>query len=318
LTSRDLLIVLLSGGASSLLAAPANGLTLADEQTVTNRLLRCGANIQEINTVRKHLSSVKGGRMSELTDATIVTLILSDVPGDDLSAIGSGPTVPDPSTYDEAVMILKRYRLWRSIPPRVRQHLSKGQQGYLAETPKPGSSMFRRVHHHLIGSNTVAVAAVRKAARASGLRTLVHTSFTGNAAQAGVRFGRMARRLATSSRSQERPCCIVAGGETTVVVTGKGQGGRAQEFAVAAAREIAGLQRVWIAAIGTDGTDGPTDVAGAVVDENTFTRAKDRGIDLDAALARHDTYPALKRLGSHIVTGPTGTNVNDLYLLLVL
>jgi glycerate-2-kinase len=318
LTSRDLLIVLLSGGASSLLAAPANGLTLADEQTVTNKLLRCGADIREINTVRKHLSSIKGGRMAESTRASIVTLILSDVPGDDLSAIASGPTVPDPTTYDETVLILKRYRLWRSIPPRVQKYLLKGQRGRVKETPKARSSVFRRVHHHLIGSNTVAVAAVLKAARASGLRTLVHESFTGNAVQAGMRFGKMARRLATSSRSQKRPCCIVAGGETTVVVTGKGQGGRAQEFAVAAAQEIAGLQRVWVAAVGTDGTDGPTNVAGAVVDGTTIKRAKQCGIDLDKALAHHDTYPVLKRLDCHIMTGPTGTNVNDLYLLLAL
>jgi len=316
---RDLLIMLLSGGASSLLPAPVTGITLADKQRTTENLLRCGATIQEINTVRKHLSRIKGGRLAEMTAATIVTLILSDVLGDDLSAIASGPTVPDPTTYQDAVAILKRYRIWQAAPQRVRQHLNYGCQGFASETPKPGSSLFRRVHHHIVGNNATAVTAVTNAAREAGLRTLVHTlALTGEAREAGKQFGVMARNIAREGKPLQRPCCVLAGGETTVTVSGKGKGGRAQEFVVAAALEIAGLAKVWVVAIGTDGTDGPTDAAGAVVDGDTVARAQRLSVDLKGALKRHNTYPALKRLHQLIVTGPTGTNVNDLYLLIVL
>jgi glycerate 2-kinase len=316
---RDLLIVLLSGGASSLLPAPVAGVTLADKQQTTQELLRCGASIREINTVRKHLSRIKGGRLAEMTDATVVTLILSDVLGDDLSAIASGPTAPDPTTFHDAVTILKRYRIWRAVPQRVRQHLDRGCQGFESETPKPGASLFRRVHHHIVGNNRAVIMAVIRAAREAGLRILVHrTALIGEAREEGKRFGTLARKIARGHKPLQRPCCAVAGGETTVTVTGKGTGGRAQEFAVAAALEIAELAKVWVVAIGTDGTDGPTDAAGAVVDGHTVTRAQRLSVDLKGALKRHNTYPALKTLQQLITTGPTGTNVNDLYLLLVL
>jgi glycerate 2-kinase len=316
---RDLLIVLLSGGASSLLPAPVAGVTLADKQRTTQELLRCGASIHDINTVRKHLSRIKGGRLAELTEATVVTVILSDVLGDDLSAVASGPTVPDPTTYQEAVAILKRDRIWRVLPQRVRQHLERGCQGFVSETPKPGSSLFRRVHHHIVGNNAAAVAAVIRAAREAGLRTLVYRpALTGEARVEGQRFGALARNIVREGKPLQRPCCVVAGGETTVTVTGKGTGGRAQEFAAAAALEIAGLAKVWVVAIGTDGTDGPTDAAGAVIDGHTVSRAQRLSVDLKGALKRHNTYPALKKLQQLIITGPTGTNVNDLYLLLVL
>lgn len=319
LTRRDLLIVLLSGGASSLLPAPVQGVTLADKRATTDRLLRCGATIQEINAVRKHLSTIKGGRLAESTPATVVTLILSDVLGDDLSAIASGPTAPDPTTYHDAVAILRRYRIWRTIPPRVRQHLLQGQRGHVTETPKPRSSIFQRVHHHVIGNNTNAVTALAQAANDAGLKIHVHsTKLKGEARMVGKRFGLIARSIVNRRQPLPPPCCVVAGGETTVTVGGKGKGGRAQEFAVAAAREIAWLQRVWVAAIGTDGTDGPTDVAGAVVDGRTVAQAKRLGINLDHALQHNNTYPPLKRLHCHISTGPTGTNVNDLYLILAL
>ncbi len=316
---HDLLIVLLSGGASSLLPAPVAGVTLADKQRTTQELLRCGASIREINTVRKHLSRIKGGRLAELTKATIATLILSDVLGDDLSAIASGPTVPDPTTYQEAVAILKRYHIWRVVPQRVRRHLDRGCQGFAHETPKPGASLFRRVHHHIVGNNLAVVTTVAHAVREAGLRTLVHRSaLTGEARDEGQRFGILAKNIVRACKPLQRPCCVVAGGETTVTVTGKGTGGRAQEFAAAAALEIAGLAKVWVVAIGTDGTDGPTDAAGAVVDGHTMARARRLSVDLKGALKQHNTYPALKRLDQLIVTGPTGTNVNDLYLLLVL
>ncbi len=314
---RDLLIVLLSGGASSLLPAPVAGVTLADKQRTTEKLLRCGATIREINTVRKHLSRIKGGRLAESTEATVVTLILSDVLGDDLSTIASGPTVPDPTTYRESVAILKRYRIWMTVPQRVRQHLDRGCRGLVSETPKLGSPLFRRVRHHIVGNNGVAVRAVARAAREAGFRTIVQEAITGEAREAGQRFGARAKTLLRNGRPLRKPCCLVAGGETTVTVTRKGAGGRAQEFATAAALEIAGLAKVWVVAIGTDGTDGPTDAAGAVVDGGTVARAQRLQVDLAGALKGHNTYPALKKLDQLIVTGPTGTNVNDLYLLLV-
>ncbi|HLZ33475.1 MAG TPA: glycerate kinase [Nitrospira sp.] len=319
LNVRDLLIVLLSGGASSLMPAPVPGITLADKQLVTRQLLRCGATIGEMNTVRKHLSNLKGGRLAESTKATVITLILSDVLGDDLSSIASGPTAPDPTTYGEAVDCLKRYGIWVSTPKTVRVHLEQGSRGLLAETPKPRAPLFRRVHHRIIGNSQLALVAVTRAAREAGLRTVLYSpAMAGEARDVGFRFGALARGILAEKNPLARPCCIVAGGETTVTVKGNGKGGRAQEFSVAAAKAIAGLPNVWVAAIGTDGTDGPTDVAGALVSGETLVRARRRGVDLDSALARNDTYRALKALRSHIMTGPTGTNVNDLYLLFVL
>lgn len=319
LNSRDLLIVLLSGGASSLMPAPASGISLADKQRVTKQLLRCGADIGEINTVRKHLSNLKGGRLAEATKATVITLILSDVLGDDLSAIASGPTAPDPTTYADAIECLKRYRIWSASPRSVRKRLEQGRRGRLTETPKPGSPIFRRVQHQIVSNNELAIAAVTRTAREAGLRTIIHsTTLTGEARVVGSKFGGLARTILAKNFPVSKPCCIAAGGETTVTVKGAGKGGRAQEFAVAAAKAIAGLPNVWVAAVGTDGTDGPTHVAGALVSGETVAKARRLGIDLDLALAQNNTFPPLRALRSHITTGPTGTNVNDLYLLLVL
>ena len=318
LTDRDLLIVLLSGGASSLMPAPIHGITLADKQRVTRQLLRSGAEIAEINSVRKHLSSLKGGRLAESTKATVVTLILSDVLGDDVSAIASGPTAPDPTTYDGAVDCLKRYKIWSQVPRAVRDHLERGRRGQIPETPKARSRVFRRVHNEIIGNSRLALGSLMRIARNAGLRTvLLSMTMTGEARIVGAQFGALARKIIDKKRPVAKPCCMMAGGETTVTVKGGGKGGRAQEFAVAAAKVIAGLPNVWVAAVGTDGSDGPTDVAGALVGGRTVAQADRLGIDLDLALSRNDTYPALKRLGSHIITGPTGTNVNDLYLLFV-
>jgi glycerate-2-kinase len=201
----------------------------------------------------------------------------------------------------------------------VRKHLLNGRRGTIPETPKPGSSRFRRVQHEIIGNNVSALTAVTAAARQAGLRTvLLSTALTGEARLAALEFAAPARQIATGSDAMKPPCCIVAGGETTVTVRGNGKGGRAQEFATAAATVIAGLPNVWVAAFGTDGIDGPTDAAGAVVSGDTLRKAATRHLDVRRALRRHDTYPLLKALNAHIVTGPTGTNVNDLYLLLVL
>lgn len=319
LTPRDLLIVLLSGGASSLLPAPVVGVTLADKQRTTRLLLRSGATINEINVVRKHLSLVKGGGLAVSTRARIVTLLLSDVIGDDLGSIGSGPTAGDPSTFADAIEVLQRYRSWHAVPAAVRRCLCRGQKGDAPETLKPGSRRLRSVQHHIIGNNRMMLEAVARVAQQAGLHTkFVSPPIMGEARVAAKRLTDLAKAMTEGHGSLKRPCCVVAGGETTVTVTGHGRGGRAQEFAASAAFEIAGLPNTWVMALGTDGTDGPTDAAGAIVSGSTVARAKTLGIDLRSSLNRHNTYPALKALGCHIHTGPTGTNVNDLYLVLLL
>jgi len=319
LSPRDLVFVLLSGGASSLLPAPVFGITLADKQHTTHLLLRCGASIDEINAVRKHLSRLKGGGLVLSTQATIVTLILSDVIGDDIATIGSGPTAPDPTTFADAIAVLQRYKIWRSVPGTVRRHLLQGRKGVLPETLKSGSRRLRRVHHVIIGNNRGMLDAVVQAARRAGLRPiLLDAAVTGEACVAAEQFVGVATTFLRQRRRSRRPLCLIAGGEPTVTVTGRGKGGRAQEFAVAAAFQLDGLSNVWLVAIGSDGTDGPTDAAGAVVSGGTVTQAGTLGVNLRRALEKHNTYHALRALGRHIYTGPTGTNVNDLYLILIL
>lgn len=319
LTRNDLLLVLISGGASALLPAPAAGISLKDKQDTTGLLLRSGATIQEMNAVRKHLSMLKGGQLAAATKARVVSVILSDVIGDDLGTIGSGPTAPDSTTYRDAIRILQSYRVWSRIPTSVRRHLTQGRRGVLSETPKPGASVFRRVTHHLIGNNRAAVETASAVCSSEGVTPLVLTTeLTGEAKMAARWFGSLARQVILRGRPARRPCCLIAGGELTVTVQGKGTGGRAQEFALAAAKEIVGLPNVYVAGFGTDGTDGPTDAAGAVVDGQTVTRASKRRLNLPRALSNNNAYPLLKSLKQLVITGPTGTNVNDLYLLLVL
>jgi len=316
---QDLLFVLISGGASSLLPLAAPGITLRDKQIVNNLLLRSGASIHEINAVRKHLSAIKGGRLAASCRAQVVTLLLSDVVGDDVASIGSGPTAPDPKTYRDAEEVLRRHELWMRIPASVRSHVRQGLKGRLPETPKPGASIFRRVSHHVIGSNAQAITAIARAAVARGIHPLVLTAtLTGQAREVAKVYGALAREIAARGRPATRPACIIAGGELTVTVRGPGRGGRAQEFALAAAQEIEGLSDTWVVGFGTDGTDGPTEMAGAVVSGATSALARARGVSIEDALARNDSYAAFKRLGGHILTGPSGTNVSDAYLLLVL
>jgi glycerate-2-kinase len=315
---RDLVIVLLSGGASSLLPSPADGLTLADKRRTTRLLLRSGATIGELNCVRKHLSSLKGGRLAAQTKAAVLSLVLSDVIGDDLSVIASGPTAPDPTTYGEACAVVQRYGLWSSIPRAVRTHLLAGKRNRRAETPKPGDPIFRRVRNVLLSIRPRVARAVAAAARGAGFHaTVLSTDWIGEAREAAKTFGTLARAVAATGRPVPRPACIVAMGELTVTVRGRGAGGRAQELALAAACEIAGLRDVWIAAVGTDGRDGPTDVAGAVASGTTAARARRRGLDPQRMLARNDSYRFFQAVGGHIRTGPTGANANDLYLLIV-
>lgn len=317
LGSEELLIVLLSGGASSLLPLPDEGLTLTDKQRVTRLLLRSGTTIAELNTVRKHLSAIKGGRLAAATRAQVLTLILSDVGGDDLGVIGSGPTAPDQTTFLDAVRIIRRYGLWNRLPTPVRIHLVEGLAGWRPETPKPRSRVFRRVQHVVVGNNRLALEAAAKAARAAGYESVLIEEFvTGEASLVGRWMGELGKNLA-SRTALPGSVCVLAGGELTVTVRGSGKGGRAQEFALAAALAMQGTSGVWAVGVGTDGRDGPTDVAGAVVDGDTVSRGRKKQLDAAAYLKRNDSYTFFKKVGGHIRTGPTGTNVNDLYMLLV-
>ena len=319
LTDRDLVLMVLSGGASSLLAAPADGLTLKEKQLTTRLLLRSGAAIHEINTVRKHLSGIKGGRLASATAATVITLTLSDVLGDDPATIGSGPMAPDPSTFADAKRVLDTYGIRNRIPPAVRRHVDRGVQGRIPDTPKPGEALFSRIRHHVIGNNRAVIECMAKRARALGLRPLILTAtLSGEAREMGTLFGNLAREMCVSGNPIRPPACLLAGGELTVTVNGKGLGGRAQEFALAAAPSIEGLSKVFVAGFGTDGIDGPTTAAGAVVDGGIISRAREKDVSPEAALRENDSYGFFRRVGGHVVTGPTGTNVNDVYMILAL
>ncbi len=313
-TSEDLVIMLISGGASSLLGIPAEGLTLDDLRATDDLLLKSGAAIGEINAVRKHLDRLKGGRLAVLAaPATLITIVLSDVVGADLSSIGSGPTVPDPTALDDCLEILDRYHIAGSVPPAV---LSLLRSGPAAETPKPGDAVFNGALTVLAGDNRLACRAAAAEAQQLGLNSLVLTAqVTGEAREVAKVLAGVLREVDASGMPVPRPCCIVAGGETTVTVRGSGKGGRNQEVALSAALALDGVRDVLFASIGSDGVDGPTDAAGGIVDGTTAARARTQGLDIRRALAENDSYPLLKALDGLVMTGPTGTNVCDLYLL---
>jgi glycerate 2-kinase len=304
-------VALLSGGASALLCAPADGLGLADKQAVTRALLDAGADIASFNTVRKHCSRVKGGGLARAAAdaAGCWTLVLSDVVGDDLATIASGPTVGDPTTFADALAALARLGV---TPPRaVADRLRRGAAGEIAETPKPGDPVFARVHTRLAGGNGDAVAAMAAEAGRRGYAVVVQRELlTGDAADAGARLA--AALLAAPGRE---PIAIVAGGETTVRARPGGVGGRSQHLALAAAAALAGTGAVLLAA-GTDGVDGPTGAAGGCVDGETTARARAAGVDVADALAATDSHRALEATGDLVVTGPTGTNVADVVVAL--
>jgi hydroxypyruvate reductase len=314
LTQRDMLLLLLSGGASALLAAPAAGLRLSDKQVTTALLQRAGADIGELNTVRKHLSRLKGGQLARAAaPARVLALVLSDVVGDDLSVIASGPSVADPTRYADAIAVLERHRLAARVPRRVWQHLQAGASGACADTPKPGDACFRRVTTKLVGSNRRSLAAAVASARRLGLRPrLLSAGLAGEARE-------VARVLCALLPEQpRRVTCLLAGGETTVTVRGSGRGGRNQEMAVAAALALAGRPGAAVfASLATDGKDGNTAAAGGVADDCSVERARRLGLPpATAFLARSDSHGFLAGLGDLVVTGPTGTNVMDLTLLL--
>ncbi len=311
----DLVICLLSGGASALLPAPAAPITLAEKQETTKLLLACGATIHQMNAVRKHISAVKGGRLAKVAaPAHILSLILSDVVGDQLDVIGSGPTAPDASAFADALAVLDRFGLRKRVPRSVREKLERGSAA--DETPKPGDPLFSRVDNAIVGSNQKSLEAAAAAAKALGYRTLILAStIEGETRDVARLHAAIARQIRVSGQPVRPPVCIVSGGETTVTIRGEGKGGRNQEFALAAALDLTGLKDVLVLSAGTDGTDGPTDAAGAVADGETCARA---GMDAaQAALAKNDSYPFFESLGDLVKTGPTGTNVMDLHLVLV-
>lgn len=316
---EDLVFCLLSGGGSALLPLPAPGVTLEDKQGTTRELLACGASIHEINAIRKHLSGIKGGRLAGAAfPATLVSLILSDVIGDDLDTIASGPTVPDRSTFAECLGILEKYGISGKIPPGALEHLQRGVRGEVTETPKEDDPAFRKTQAVIVGSAGLSLAAARDEALRMGYRTLILSSvMEGETRDVARVHGAIGKEVVRTGNPVPRPACLLSGGETTVTLRGKGLGGRNTEFALAAAMEIAGLPGIVVFSAGTDGTDGPTDAAGAVADGTTVDRARERGLSPSGFLADNDSYHFFEALGDLVVTGPTLTNVMDLRIVLV-
>lgn len=316
---NDLVIFLLSGGASALLPFPADQIDLKEKQEMTQLLLDCGADIQEINTIRKHISRIKGGWLAKWAyPSTVIGLILSDVVGDHLDVIGSGPTVPDPSTFEEAWEILKKYDLINEIAPSIRKHLQLGKEGKIDETPKPQEVIFERVYNSLLGSNILALLAAKEEAAALGFNVLILSSSIEGETREAARFHTaIAKEVISSGNPIPRPACILSGGETTVTIKGKGLGGRNQEFVLAGGLEISGVEKVVLLSGGTDGTDGPTDATGAVADHTTVQRGKSLGLDPNFYLDNNDAYPFFKTLEDLLMTGPTHTNVMDVRILLI-
>ena len=319
---NELVLVLVSGGGSALIPYPADQITLQEKIAATDLLLACGATINQINCVRKHLSRLKGGGLARMAaPADLHALILSDVLGDDLSSIASGPTVADDTTYADAIEILEAKSIWDQVPVSVRQHLEQGKQGRIAETPKPGDDIFKNTRHTLIGSNTISVNAMLEAARKLGYETELYSEHLSGEAgmwRATLVAQCIERRL--KSPPQDKPVALLAGGETTVTLKGNGRGGRNQEMALAfaLAAEQQGLTGNWaFLSGGTDGRDGPTDAAGGIVDNNSIKRMTQAGINPIERLENNDSYTALKASDDLVNTGATGTNVADLQILLI-
>jgi len=315
----DLVICLISGGGSALMTAPAEGIGLADKQDTTRKLLACGADIHEMNAVRKHLSAVKGGRLAErAAPATVISLILSDVVGDDLDVIASGPTVPDPTTFRDARRVLEGHGIFEAVAPSVRQYILDGIKGRHAETPKEDHPCFQRCRSFLVGTNFQALKASAARAQALGYRPLILSArLEGEAREAAKVLCAVAVEAAQSGHPCPPPLCLLCGGEPTVTLTGDGLGGRNQEMALAAALALEGHEGIVMLSGGTDGTDGPTDAAGAVADGDTVRRARRLGLDPRDFLQRNDAYHFFEPLQDLLITGPTRTNVMDTVIFLV-
>ncbi len=310
-TADDLVLVLVSGGGSALTPAPAPPVTLDEKQQVTRQLLAAGATINELNAVRKHLSRIKGGQLARAAaPARVVTLILSDVIGDPLDVIASGPTAPDPTTFEEALTVIERRGLIDIAPRSALERLRAGARGEVEETPKPADPIFDRVTNLVIGNNAL----IGDAAVAAAGRLGYRPHFLTRQLQGEARG--VARDLVDRARRLDPPACVIATGETTVTVRGSGKGGRCQEFALAAAIEIEGQKDFTVLAAGTDGTDGPTSAAGGVVDGETVSRGRTAALDANALLDDNDSYRFLQSTGDLLLSGPTNTNLLDLYLVL--
>lgn len=317
---NDLVISLISGGGSSLMPLPRGQVTIADKRKITDALLKSGATISEINTVRKHISDFKGGWLAKKTyPATILNLILSDVVGDPLDFIASGPTVPDSTTFADGINVLKKYNLWDGAPRSIRKLLKEGVGGLIPETPKAGDKAFKKTLNVVVGNNRSASSEACNHLRSAGLNAFLLTStLEGEAKQVGAFFAAVIREIVSSDNPAPRPCAMVAGGETTVVVKGKGKGGRNQEIPLAAALKLCRADGLVLASLATDGIDGPTDAAGAIVDGKTMLRASKAGVFPEEYLVENDSYNFFSKLNDLIFTGPTGTNVNDISVLVAL
>ena len=317
---KDLIICLISGGGSALLVQPHKEITLQDIQTTSAELLASGAAIDEINTVRKHLSSIKGGQIAKAAyPSTLITLILSDVVGDPMDIIASGPTVPDESTFEDAYAIIQKYSLQEKMPNSACGFLKRGKMGKIEETPEAGNEIFDNTQNIIVGSNRIALEAAEKRAREMGYNTIILSSLVEGESRDAAKFlAAIAKEVSRTGTPIPKPACIIAGGETTVTIRGKGKGGRNQEFALSAAMEIEGCEGVVILSAGTDGTDGPTDATGAIVDFNTCKDARVKfSRNPEEFLNNNDSYNFFKKTGEHIITGPTMTNVMDIMISLI-
>jgi glycerate 2-kinase len=298
---------------------PVEGVSLKDMEALTSSLLRCGATINEINTIRKHLSQIKGGNLSRAAHpADVVSLILSDVVGNPLDVIASGPTVPDSSTFADAYEIVERYGLEKELPSSIVERLRQGKDGGVPDTPKEGDPLFAKTYNLIVGSNEIAAQAAIERAQEEAFHTMLLSTFVeGEAREVAHVFCAIAREILHSGRPVPRPACVVAGGETTVTIRGQGQGGRNQELALSAALQLDGLDEAMVVALATDGTDGPTDAAGAIADGWTLRRARRKNLLARDYLANNDSYHFFEQLNDLLLTGPTNTNVNDLTFVFV-
>ncbi len=315
----DLIISLISGGGSALLPLPPDSITLDEKRETTDLLLKSGASIHEINAVRKHLSLTKGGNLAKAAyPATVINLMISDVVGDNMDVIASGPFVPDNSTFKTAKDILEKYKLSRQVPKSVINYIESGIRGNVEENPKKESKVFSKITNLIVASNIIALKASKNAAEKLGYNSLILSSLIeGDTKDVAFWHSRIAKEILLSSNPIPRPACIISGGETTVIVKGKGLGGRNMEFAIQAARYIEGFPSILMASIGTDGTDGPTDAAGAFALGNTISHAGKNGIHIDEYINNNDSYHFFSKTGGLIVTGPTNTNVMDVRIIIV-
>ena len=317
---RDLVLCVISGGGSALLPLPGDGISLTDKQKTTQALLDCGADIHQINTIRKHISGIKGGRLAEAAfPATLVTLVLSDVVGDDLDVIASGPTVPDRSTFADGMKIVEQYNLSEIFPPPIMVNLREGAAGRRPETPKPSDPIFEKTYVRIIGSAVLSLFAAQEKAGTLGYNAMILSSFIeGETRDVAKVHAAIAKEIRASGNPVAVPACVISGGETTVTIRGDGLGGRNTEFVLAAAVEIEEMDGTTFLSGGTDGTDGPTDAAGAVADGSTVARAREKGFDAARSLANNDSYHFFEATGDLLMTGPTMTNVMDLRIFLVI